>query len=60
MTMFLCSTGKMKRGAKWYTEKEVKPKKRYTCGWCGSRSKKPYKWVNGLKSCCECNEKYGN
>lgn len=55
---FLHCSKKLKPGAKWHTFVEVKPKRRYTCGWCGSRSMRPYRWVDGAKSCQACNIAY--
>lgn len=60
IAMFLCSTGKLKRGARWSTDTERKPKKRYTCGWCGKRTCPPYRWVDGAKGCHKCNVAYGD
>ncbi len=52
----------MAKGARWQTNTERKPwnGKPYTCYYCEKKTKQPYKWVDGEKSCHSCNENFGN
>jgi hypothetical protein len=62
MSIYCICKKKTPRGARWQTNTERKPwdKKPYTCYYCEKKTKQPYKWVDGEKSCHSCNESYGN
>ena len=54
MTIFVTACGKTK--GPW-TSDYIKPRKKYYCDYCEKmRSRKlPFRWVDGLRSCQECN-----
>ena len=43
-----------------YSLKLIFARKKFECGWCGKNKAKgmPYRWVDGSKSCHDCNLKY--